>query len=168
MPFASGAPVTVASLIDGTADIGALVGFGFSAPSPTALGVNLDLTGTLLGPTINFAFSVPRDGVITELAAYFSVTVGVSLAVGTVEVVAQLYQSTTPDNLFTQIPGAQARIPFSGLISLGDFGSDLVSLNVPVTAGTRLLLAFGLEGTGLIAAATLTGYASAGLAISFT
>ena len=158
----------VNALLDGTAGIGALVGFGSSAPSPTALGLNLDLTGSALGPVINFAFSVPRDGVITELAAYFSVTVGISLVVGTLEVVAQLYQSTAPNNQFTQIPGAQVRIPFSGLISLGDFGSDIVSLNVPVTAGTRLLLAFGLESTGLAIAATLVGYASAGLAISFT
>lgn len=158
----------VNALLDGTAGIGALVGFGSSAPSPTVLGLNLDLTGSALGPVINFAFSVPRDGVITELAAYFSVTVGLALALGQVEVIAQLYESTTPDNTFTQIPGAQARIPFSGLIQLGDFGSDIVSLNVPVTAGTRLLLAFGLESTGLTIAAALAGYASAGLAIAFS
>lgn len=155
-------------MLDGSVGIGALIGFGFSAPSPDILGLNIDLTGTLLGPTINFAFSMPRDGVITELAAYFSVTVGLSLVLGSVSVVAQLYQSTTPDNVFTQIPGASVSIPFSGLISLGDFGSGITSLNVPVTAGTRLLLAFGLESQGLAIAATLVGYASAGLAIAFS
>lgn len=104
---------------------------------------------------------------ITDLAAYFSVTVGLSLVLGSVSVVAQLYESTTPDNIFTAIPGATVSIPFSGLIELGDFGSGVAQLNHNVTAGTRLLLAFGLESQGLAIAATLTGYASAGLAMSF-
>lgn len=168
VPFASGGPVVLNSLVGGAAGIGGFVGFGSSAPSVSALGLNIDLTGAVLGPVINFAFSVPRDGVLTDLAAYFSVTVGASLTLGSLSVTAQLYESTTPDNTFTQIPGAVVSLPFSGIISLGDFESGTTALNVPVTAGTRLLLAFGLESTGLTVASVLTGYASAGLGMSFT
>ncbi len=167
MPFASGGPVELTTLLDGTAETGALVGFGSAGETLGVLGLNLDLTGSLAGPVINFAFSVPRDGVITELAAYFSVTIGLNLVLGTLNVVAQLYESTTPDNTFTLVPGASVSMPFSGLISLGDIGSGITALNHPVTAGTRLLLVFGLEGTGITLAAALTGYASGGLAIEF-
>lgn len=166
IPFASGEPVVLSTLANGNAGIGAFVGFGSAAPSLTALGLNIDLTGSALGPTINFAFSVPRDCVITELAAYFSVTVGVALASGTLNVVAQLYQSTTPDNTFTQVPGALVQIPFTGVITLGDFGSGITPLNVNVAAGTRLLLAFALESESVPGAETLIGYASAGLALA--
>lgn len=166
IPFASGESVVLSTLANGNAGIGAFVGFGSAAPSLTALGLNIDLTGSALGPTINFAFSVPRDCVITELAAYFSVTVGVALASGTLNVVAQLYQSTTPDNTFTQVPGALVQIPFTGVITLGDFGSGITPLNVNVAAGTRLLLAFALESESVPGAETLIGYASAGLALA--
>ena len=123
----------------------------------------------MLGLT-NFAFSVPRDGVITSLAAYLSISAGLSLIGSTVTVTAQLYESTTPDNNFVAVPGAVVTLapPLTGLISIGDISSGVTTgLNIPVTAGTRLLLVFSAEVTdGLDVAAAIAGYASAGLGIS--
>jgi len=113
---------------------------------------------------------VPRDGVITSLAAYLSISAGLSLIDSTVTVTAQLFQSTTPDDTFVAVPGALVTLapPLTGLISIGDISSGITTgLNIPVTAGTRLLLVFSAEVTdGLDVAAAIAGYASAGLGIS--
>ena len=47
------------------------VGFGNSAQSLTLLGSTIDLTNAS-GTLSNFAFQVPRAGVITSFSAYFS------------------------------------------------------------------------------------------------
>uniref|UniRef100_UPI0032618417 exosporium glycoprotein BclB-related protein n=1 Tax=Clostridium sp. NkU-1 TaxID=1095009 RepID=UPI0032618417 len=116
------------------------------------------------------AFSMPRSGIITSLAGYLSISAGVSLIGSTVTVSAQLFQSTTPNNTFVEVPGAVVTLapPLSGLISIGNISSGITTgLNIPVTAGTRLLLVFSAEVTaGLDLAATVAGYASAGLGIS--
>jgi BclB C-terminal domain-containing protein len=135
---------------------------------PNVLGLNIDLTGSS-GLLANLAFSVPRDGTITDIAAYFSVVLGLSLIGTDITVHAQLYQSTTPNNIFTAIPGTEIILSptLSGIINIGDIATgNLSGLNIPVTVETRLLMVFTITADGLNLVNTLTGYASAGVNIA--
>ena len=142
----------------------ALLGFGSSVAGVSVLGGSIDTTTIL-----NMAFSVPRDGIITSMAAYFSTTVALTLVGSTVTVTAQLYQSTTPDNTFTPVAGALVTLapPYTGILAIGTVSSGLTTgLNIPVTAGTRLLLVFSASVTaGIDLATVVTGFASGGVSI---
>jgi BclB C-terminal domain-containing protein len=165
IPFASGTPVTLTTVLGGLLNTSSAVGFGSNLPGISAASGTINLQGLT-----NLAFSMPRSGIITSLAGYLSISAGVGLIGSTVTVSAQLFQSTTPNNTFVEVPGAVVTLapPLSGLISIGNISSGITTgLNIPVTAGTRLLLVFSAEVTaGLDLAATVAGYASAGLGIS--
>ncbi len=157
--------MALATVLGGLLNTSSAVGFGNNLPGVAAASGTIDLLGLT-----NFAFSMPRDGVITSLAAYLSISAAVSLVGSTVTVYARLFQSTTPDDTFVEIPGAEVTLApaLTGLIAIGDTISGVTTgLNIPVTAGTRLLLVFSPEVTaGLDLAAAIAGYASAGLGIS--
>jgi BclB C-terminal domain-containing protein len=168
IPYASGLPAALTTVLGGLLNTSSLIGFGSSATGVSVAGGTIDLTGAA-GTLLNFAFSVPRAGTITSLAGYFSVTAGLSLVGSTVTITAQLFQSTAPNNTFTAVPGALVTLapPLTGLISLGAISSGLTTgLSIPVTAGTRLLMVFSASVTaGIDVATTVAGYASAGLTI---
>ena len=166
IPFASGAPVMMTTLLGGLTGTSAALGFGNSVSGIPIVGGTIDLTGAG-GTNLNMAFIVPRDGTITSLSGFFSTTLAQSLIGTTVTVTAQLYQSTTPDNMFSPIPGAVVTLPpYTGIVAMGATTNDTTSgLNIPVTAGTRLLLVYSTTASGLSLINTLQGYASAGLAI---
>jgi BclB C-terminal domain-containing protein len=140
------------------------LGFGDSTSGVSAAGGTIDVTAV-----DNMAFSVPRDGTITAIAAFFSTTAGVALVGSTVTITAQLYSSTTPDNTFTPVAGAVATLApaLTGAVAIGTTSDGLTTgLAIPVTAGTRLLMVFTPTVTaGLDLAAVIAGYASAGLSI---
>lgn len=111
---------------------------------------------------------MPRDGVITGINAFFSVTQGVALLGTTASFTAQLYISELPDNTFTAVPGAVVTLSpsFTGVISLGSRCSGITTgLAIPVAAQDRLLLVFSATAAGLSLINTFEGYASAGLDI---
>ncbi|WP_312281182.1 exosporium glycoprotein BclB-related protein, partial [Oscillibacter sp.] len=168
IPFASGLPVAPTALLTGLVGLPAVVSFGHSTVLPNILGATIDLTGAA-GLMANMSFSMPRDGVITDITAYFSTVVALSLIGGAATVTAQLYASTTPDNTFSPVAGTAVTLApaFSGLVAIGDIASgSLTGLNIPVTAETRLLLVFSVTTTGLAIATTVTGYASGGVNIA--
>ncbi len=138
------------------------MGFGNSATSLTVLGPTID-TGALT----NFAFSMPRDGTITAISGFFSVTAALSLVGSTLTINMTLYESTTPDNIFTPIAATSLDLPaLTGLIAIGDtVNANLTGLSVPVTTQTRLLLVISSTATGLSLVNTAVGYASAGINI---
>nr|WP_232436808.1 exosporium glycoprotein BclB-related protein [Paenibacillus senegalimassiliensis] len=166
MPFASGTPVAPTTLVGGLAGLPAVVGFGNSGLLPNVLGATIDLTGAA-GLLTNFSWSMPRDGAITSISAYFSVTAGLSLGLGSVIITAQLYQSTTPNNIFSPVAGGLVTLPpLTGLISIGTvISGNSGPLNIPVTEGTRLLLVVSAGSTGLAIASTTAGYVSGGVNI---
>jgi BclB C-terminal domain-containing protein len=154
--------------VGGLAGLPGFVGFGTSAQGMTVLGATIDLTG---GPGIgiNEAFSVPRDGTITSVAAFFSTTVALSLVGSTVTITAQLYESATPDNTFTPIAGTLVTLapPLTGVLAIGTISSGIVTgLSIPVTAETRLLMVYSITAAGVTLINTVTGYASAGVTIA--
>ncbi len=153
-----------------TTVIGELIG------TTTLLGFGSSVTGvSLIGGTINtttianMAFSMPRDGTISSLAAYFSTTVALSLVGTTVTLTAQLYASAAPDNTFFPIPGAIVTLSptLTGIVGIGSISNGLTTgLNIPIAARTRLLMVFAADVTaGIDVATTITGFASAGLSI---
>ncbi|PNQ82820.1 exosporium glycoprotein BclB-related protein [Paenibacillus sp. F4] len=169
IPFASGGPAILTTVLGGVVGTTSLIGFGSSATGIGLVGDTIDLTGTLVGPLINFAFSVPRDGVITSIAGYFSTTAALTLVGSTATITAQLFSSPTPNNTFTAVPGAIVTLapPLAGIIALGTISSGITTgLAIPVTAQTRLLLVFSATATGLSLVNTIVGYASAGVTIT--
>ncbi|WP_242977133.1 exosporium glycoprotein BclB-related protein [Clostridium botulinum] len=86
IPFASGGPVTLVTVLGGLANTGALLGFGSLFP-----GVTVSAGTITLSPAIaDFAFVAPRAGTITSLAGFFSATLAVSL-LGTVQIRLTIY-----------------------------------------------------------------------------
>jgi BclB C-terminal domain-containing protein len=169
IPFASGGPAILTTIVGGLVGTTSLIGFGSSATGISLVGGAIDLTGSVVGPLINFAFSAPRDGVITSIAAYFSTTAALSLVGSTVTITAQLFSSPTPDNAFTAVPGAVVTLapPLTGIIALGSISNGITTgLAIPVTAQTRLLLVFSATATGLTLVNTVVGYASGGVNIT--
>lgn len=169
IPFASGGPATLTTIAGGLVGTTTLIGFGSSATGVSILGGTIDLTGMVVGPLINFAFSAPRDGVITSIAVYFSTRAALALAGSTVTITAQLFNSPTSDNAFNAVPGAIVTLapPLTGIIALGSISNGITTgLAIPVTAETRLLLVFSATATGLSLVNTVVGYASGGVNIT--
>ncbi len=168
IPLSSGIPISLTTIAGGLAGIPAFIGFGSSAPGLTVLGSNIDLTNPS-GTLTNFAFSMPRAGTITSISAYFSTTAALSLIGSSITIRAQLYVSSTPNNLFVPIPGAVVNLApsLTGTISIGDISSGITTgLSIPVTAQSRLLMVFSATSSGLSLINTVVGYASAGIEIA--
>lgn len=168
IPFASGLPITLTTIAGGLAGLPAFVGFGSSAQGLTLLGSTIDITNAS-GTLSNFAFQVPRAGVITSFSAFFSTTAALSLVGSTVTVTAQIYQSATPNNVFSPIAGTLISLSpsLTGIISIGTLlNGALTGLNILVTAQTRLMLVFSASASGLTLLNTVAGYASAGSSIN--
>jgi len=163
IPFASGCPATLTTIGPGLAGCYCPVGFGNCTTILSALGPTIDATNLA-----NFGFSVPRDGIITSVAAYFSVTTAKALVASSITIRAQLYRSTTPNNIFTPIPTASVVLPpLSGIVSIGDSVSGITDgLAIPVTAGTRILMVFIATAGGLSTINSIMGYASGGVSIN--
>ncbi len=167
IPYASGLPIALTTTTGGIVGTVGLVGFGNSTSGLTPVAGSIDLTGAP-GNALDFAFSMPRDGTITSIAAFFSNTVALSLVGTTVTVTADVYTSTTPDNTFTIVPGTTVTLtpPLTGVLSIGTTSSGIISgLNIPLTAGTRVLVVFSITASGTTLINTVAGYASAGITI---
>ncbi|WP_042267362.1 exosporium glycoprotein BclB-related protein [Paenibacillus graminis] len=169
IPYASGLPISLTTVLGGLLNTSSVVGFGNSTTGISVAVEVIDLTGAP-GTLLNFAFSAPRTGTITSLAAYFSTTAALSLIGSTVTITAQLFHSTTPNNTFTAVPGASVTLApaLTGVLALGSISSGLISgLNIPIAAGDRLLLVFSAAVTaGVDVVSTIAGYASGGLSIT--
>jgi BclB C-terminal domain-containing protein len=164
IPYASGSPVVMTTILGGLVGTTSVVGFGSSATGISLLGGAIDATALT-----NMAFSVPRDGTVTSLSGFFSATVGLALIGSTVTVQAQLFSAAPNSNTFTAVPGAVVTLvpPLTGIVSIGTTTSGLTTgLSIPVTAGTRLLLVYSATASGIGLLNTVTGYASAGVGIN--
>ncbi|GGC97843.1 hypothetical protein GCM10007216_30780 [Thalassobacillus devorans] len=168
IPYASGTtPAELTTLGDGLIGTSSLVGFGDSVSGVEAIEGQINLEN--VGGLPNFAFSVPRDGEITSIAAFFSTTAGLNLIGSTATVTAELYIAPQNSNIFSPTGASVTLSPsFSGIININDTSSGINdTLSFPVTAGERLLMVFSVEITdGIPLAVTLTGAASAGVSIS--
>ncbi|MBW7462092.1 hypothetical protein K0U00_49395, partial [Paenibacillus sepulcri] len=115
----------MSTIVEGVAGTAGLLGFGSSASTVTLLDGTIDLTGTALGPLLDFAFSMPRDGTISAISAFFSNTVALALGATVATITAQLYSAPATSNVFTPIPGAAVTLapPLTGAVALGGISS---------------------------------------------
>jgi len=154
------------TVLGGLVGIPSLIGFGSSGPTLTVLGASIDLTGTGGASLLNFAFSVPRAGTITSLAAYFSTTAALAVLGTSVTITAQIYSSPTPNNIFSPIgTPVTLTLPGPAVFPIGTVRSGIVNFSTPVTAGTRLLMVFSATEPGGTLINSALGYASAGYTI---
>lgn len=162
IPFASGTPVTLTTVTGGTAGDLGLIGFGSNAPAVLTLGA------IYLSDLSNLAFSMPRDGIVTSIAAYFSMTAALSLTSTSIVITAQLYSSAEPNDTFSPVAGALVTLPsLTGTVGIGSTVNGITTgLAVPVTAQTRLLMAFSAAARGSSPINTVLGYASAGISVN--
>lgn len=166
--FASGNPITTTTLLGGLSDTYGLVGFGNSASFISGFANPIDLTGNITGPLLNFAYVAPRDGTITSIYGFMSVTSAVIPVGSTVTVHTQLYESASPtSNLFAPIVAANVNLAaaFSSVATLGTVatGSN-TGLSIPVTAGLRYVLVVYTTATGSLVT-SVAGYISAGMTV---
>jgi BclB C-terminal domain-containing protein len=129
----------------------------------TASGSSIDVTDT-----DNQAEIMPRDGTITSVSAYFSTSAAQSLVGTTVTLTAQLYESSTPDDTFTPVPGAIVTLApaFTGVLAIGTISNGTTTgLSVPVTNQTRMMVVFSASAAGISLINTVSGYANAGIGI---
>ncbi|WP_336635614.1 exosporium glycoprotein BclB-related protein [Lysinibacillus fusiformis] len=163
IPFSSGTiPVVLTSLISGLVGTVSLVGFGTSVPGVALAGVNIDLTSSLATE----AFTVPRPGTITSIAATISATVALTLT-GTATVRAQIYRAVQGSNVFSPTAAFVDLTPALPLATLlaGAIASGNANVSVPVSTGDRLLMVFSITTSGATVLVTLAGNASAGITI---
>lgn len=164
IPFASGTPIIMTTLLGGLVGTGSAIGFGASL---TGLVASLPLLdGSLL--TGNMAFSVPRAGTITSISGMFSSTVAINSILSTYNIKAQLFSAAAGVNIFLPVIGGEVTLPaLPGIIAVGSITQATVSgLNIPVNAGDRLMLVFSCAEIGGVIGTVLTGHASAGVSIN--
>ncbi|EPY2311754.1 MULTISPECIES: exosporium glycoprotein BclB-related protein [Clostridium] len=161
IPFASGGPVALVTVLGGLANTGALLGFGSSFP-----GVTVSAGTITLSPTVSdFAFVAPRTGTITSLAGFFSATIGVTL-LSPVQIRLTIYTAPAASNTFTPVGTPLLLTPALGIIAIGTTASGITAENIPVAAGDKILLVADSDTLGVDLASVVTGYVSAGIAIS--
>jgi BclB C-terminal domain-containing protein len=160
-------PVALTTVLGGLVGTVGLVGFGGSTDGITLAGGALDLTGGT-GVPINQAFSLPRDGLITSISAYFSTSLAVDLIGTTVDLSADLFCSTGPSNVFTPVPGAHVSLQpaLTGPIGIGTTASGITTgLAVPVVAQSRCVFVNSATASGLNLINLIVGYSSGGVSI---
>ena len=163
IPFASGLPAAVAILPLGLAGIPEFIGFGMSFPGVSALGTNIDFTG---GTLTNFAFNVPRNGYISDIAATFQVVLGASLGL---QPTFYLYIAPAGSSQYTDLSGTTLTLPSIDLVAVGSVvHGSLNGINVPVSAGDQLLfVAAATSSIPLVGSGGATGYISGGVSLVY-
>lgn len=162
LPYASGTPVAITGLVGGLLGTSAAIGMGSSAANIALSGTTVDLTGAA-GTLLNFASVVPRDGVITDISGFFSVALGATLLSAPTIRVRVLKSQSPTSNIFTEVSSFNLSPTLNAIVTIGQTCTGSESVNIPVSQGERLLVVFGATASLAVA---VTGYASAGIAIS--
>jgi BclB C-terminal domain-containing protein len=158
IPFASGATVQFSF------PVGSVMGFGNSANNFNTTSGALDN----FADAYNFAFSIPINGTITAIAAYFTNSAEIIVpADTTLFLEAGIYTSSPPTNDFISTTANAIVTLTTGTYPVASsFHAIATGLNVPVTTETRILMVLvslalnpGLEGF------PFEGYASAGIEV---
>lgn len=178
-PGAPGAPG-----VNGTSGSGPII--GFSSLTQITLSTTGDQFGELVavGPNAsaavirqgeqidltllpNIAPSIPKNSTITSLHAYFIPTTPISVQSGTITIRARLWTSPSGSNSIFRPTGVVVLLLLNGFIDAGEVIEGTAGLiSVPITLGTRYILVFTAETTGLNPFNQVTGQAGGGLALA--
>lgn len=165
IPYASGAPSTVTTLVSGLAGTAALIGFGNTISGISVTGTTIDLTGGA-GLNINYGFSLPRPAIIKSISVVFSNVTALNLVGTNIILKAQLYKCDNLSNTYTAITGATVDFTpdLTGVIAIGTIATGTITgLSIPVSSGTRLVFVTTATATGASLANTVVGYISGGV-----
>jgi|GEM_PF-2142987 len=154
IPFASGETPIV--LVPGAE--AAIIGFGDSISGFT-------LSNPLVVSNGSFAFTVPKDGRITSLSAYFSLTSGLippaPVVSPTATIIAIIYVASPASNNFVPRPIPAVITPIqTGFVTLG---SVTVAENIVVNAMDRVMIVFTYQSSNN--SQVIVGIASAGITL---
>ncbi|MEB9135432.1 exosporium glycoprotein BclB-related protein [Bacillus cereus] len=158
IPYASGIPAVLVTVLGGLADTGTLLGFGNSFVGVSVGGGSINISPLVT----DFAFVAPRAGTITSLAGFFSATAAITL-LGNVQVELQLYSAPPTSNTFTPVGTPLLLTPAFTIITIGTTASGLNAQSIPVAAGDKILLVVSTNTLGLSLASTIAGFVSAGI-----
>ncbi|EEK78904.1 hypothetical protein bcere0009_21780 [Bacillus cereus R309803] len=111
----------------------------------------------------DYAFSAPRDGVITSLAGFFSATAVVPLLTPPAQVQIQILTAPAASNTFTVVGAPLLLLPTFSNVAIFTTASGVVPEAIPVVAGDKILLFVSLTSAAPVAA--LAGFVSAGINI---
>jgi len=163
VPFASGLPTDITLVLGGLAGIPEFIGFGSSFPGVSVLGSTITFTG---GTLTNYAFVVPRDGEITDIAASFMITAGLALDMTPTF---YIYSAPLGSAAFSLLSSTTLTLPSLTGISIGEtvYGS-VNNLAVSVSVGEQLLLIAAATSSDPLASGTIAGYISAGMQIVYS
>lgn len=95
------------------------------------------------GPNTNFAFSTPRNGIITQLKCFLSVFEPIVISDDIeIEIKARIYLSATPNEFFTLVasPGFSTAFFDPTVVPVGTTTTLLFNTTISITAQTRILL----------------------------
>ena len=153
---------TIAGGLVGTVAVLPLSGSA-SDSSVSVVAGTIDLTGITTGQPL------ARDGTITAVTGFASLTVPLALVGTTVTQTVSVWQSTTPDNVYTQIPGTEVTLApaLTGVVAIGTISSGILTgLSIPVTAGTNLIVVYSTTAAGVSLINVTTADVGAGVVIN--
>lgn len=163
--FSSGDFITMSTNEDGTTLFPYIIGFGAAYKSPI---VPYSTVMDLATFQNNFAFTMPRDGVINEIAAHFTVFGPETYINTNVTLHVQLYQADLLSTVFYAIPETRVDMApsFTGETLQGSVCEELLTnLSIPIAARTRLLLVAYMTASGALPVQSVLGFADAGVSI---
>ncbi|WGX94229.1 hypothetical protein [Nocardioides sp. L-11A] len=157
---------TVLGGIGNTAAVLPISGTG-SVNGVPIVGGMIDATGSGVA---GLAQPITGDRTLTGIDGYFTNNVAMSLVGTTLTAELQLWTSSTPNNVFTPVPGASCTLApsFTGILAIGEVANcTTTGLSIPLTNQTQAILVVRSDITaGLDTVTTLSGYWSAGLKLS--
>lgn len=151
-------------VLDPATTTGSIIGLGLTSNGVSTAGNQI----TLAPGDSNLAYTIPRNGSITSMAAHFVLTAPLTVPAGTVVTIqAQIYKATGVSNVFN------ATNAFVNLTSISTSAAAGFTISgtannfplVPVGIGDRLLVVFTATQTGPALGTTITGDATAGVTI---
>lgn len=152
-------------VLDTDTTTGSIIGLGLSSNAVSTAGNQI----TLAAGDSNLAFTIPRNGSITSMAAHFVLTTGLTVPAGTVVTIqARIYRAVGVSNIFNATNAFVNLTPISTTVAAGHIvtGSANILPSVPVGIGDRLLVVFTATATGPALGSDITGDATAGTTIA--
>jgi BclB C-terminal domain-containing protein len=167
IPFASGTEDFDLTVTPAIARPAEAIGFGdHNTVTITPATGFIDLA--TFTPSNNFAFVMPRSGLLKTLEATFTTTITANSITSPVIVTAQLYVAPQGSNVFTPIPSSLITFPvFTNATGTQLVFNGTANINYPVNQRDRVLLVYSATSTVPVTTGqtAISGTASAGLTI---
>ncbi len=160
LPYMSGFPIVLSE------KFAAVIGFGTAISGVCVVNDLINQTN-VDGLPIYYAFPLARNGIITSISSFFSITADVSITNPGTSIVAQVYVFNLQKNIFEPVPEANVVHELGvGPITKGTALNGITSgLKINVAAQSRLLLAYVISTNTTDTEFRVMGHASASINI---